>query len=111
MKGCGKTINILIGANLVCGKTYDGEMFFCRKCQNIKDTKVTLDNVKAVDEWARDATITVNHPGPFYCPECSARMADRGNDTVKCLMMTCKSYGISWDLPKVILTKTVEVKS
>ena len=57
-----------------------------------------------------DIHISVTHPGPFYCPKCNARMMDTGN-TVKCLMMSCKNYAISWDLPKVILTKTVEGKT
>jgi len=82
---CGGTINILNGPTVTCGGFYT-----CRKCQNT------------------DPTITVTHPGPFYCPHCNARMADRGDNAIKCLMMTCENYGISWDLPKIMLTRTKE---
>ena len=53
--------------------------------------------------------LSVAHAGPFYCPTCDAIMLTTDN-TVKCVMMRCKNYNISWDLPKVILTKTVSGK-
>lgn len=55
-------------------------------------------------------TITVKHEGSYRCTGCKTMMLDESETTVKCIMMHCENYGISWYLPSVVLTRVVKIR-